>query len=170
LLAALLGTGGLLSQRSGGLFMLSLPASRNRLLWTRAGAGLAELFAVALVPSLVIPLLSPAVGKTYGTEDAVVHGVCFFLAVAVFFSLALLLSTVFDDVWRPLLISLAVAMTMWCSEQFALPGFHYGIFRVMDAEDWFRSGQLPWLGLLAAVAASALMLYGAAVNIARRDF
>jgi hypothetical protein len=44
LLAALLGTGGLLSQRSGGLFMLSLPASCNRLVWTRAGTGLAELF------------------------------------------------------------------------------------------------------------------------------
>lgn len=170
LLAALLGTGGLLSQRSGGLFMLSLPASRNRLLWIRAGTGLAELFVVVLLPSLLIPLLSPAVGKSYGMEDAAVHGVCFFLAVAVFFSLALLLSTVFDDVWRPLLISLAVAVTMWVFEQAALPQSHYGFFRVMNAESWFRSGQLPWLGLLASAAASTAMLYGAVVNIMRRDF
>jgi len=170
LLAALLGTGGLLSHRSGGLFMLSLPASRNRLLWTRVGTGLAELFVVALVPSLLIPLLSPAVGKSYGFGDAVVHSVCFFFAVAVFFSLALLLSTVFDDVWRPLLISLAVAVTMWVSEQVAVPLSHYGIFRVMSAETWFRTGQLPWLGLLASTAASAAMLYGAVVNITRRDF
>jgi len=170
LLAALLGTGGLLSHRSGGLFMLSLPASRNRLLWTRVGTGLAELFVVALVPSLLIPLLSPAVGKSYGFGDAVVHSVCFFFAVAVFFSLALLLSTVFDDVWRPLLVSLAVAVTMWVSEQVAVPLSHYGIFRVMSAETWFRTGQLPWLGLLASTAASAAMLYGAVVNITRRDF
>ena len=170
LLAALLGTGGLLSQRSGGLFMLSLPASRDRLLWTRAATGLAELFVVALVPSLLIPLLSPAVGKSYGMEDAVVHGVCFFVAVSVFFSLALLLSTVFDDVWRPLLISLAVAVTIWFFEQTALPESHYGLFRVMSAEDWFRDGHLPWLGLLASAAASAAMLYGAVVNITRRDF
>jgi len=170
LLAALLGTGGLLSNRSAGIFMLSLPVSRNRLLVTRAATGLAELFVLALVPSLLIPLLSPAVGKTFGVGDAVVHSVCFFFAVALFFSLALLLSTVFNDVWRPLLIALAVAVLLWFSEQVALPESHYGIFRVMSAEAWFRNGQLPWVGLLASAAASIAMLYGSVVNIARRDF
>jgi len=170
LFAALLGTGGLLSQRSGALFMLSLPVSRRRLLWTRAATGLGELFVLAFVPSFLIPLLSPAVGKTYGMEDVLVHSACFFFAVAVFFSLALLLSTVFSDVWRPLLIAIAVAVTMGFSEQFALPRSHYGIFRVMSAEVWFRGGQLPWPGLLASAAASAAILYGAAVNIGRRDF
>ena len=59
---------------------------------------------------------------------------------------------------------------MGLSEQFAFPGSRYGIFRVMSAEGWFRNGQLPWPGLMASVAASAAMLYGAAVNITRRDF
>src|SRR5258708_1825514 len=64
LFAVLLGTGGLLSQPSGGavLFTLSMPASRNRVLGVRAAAGLAELLVLAMVPSLLIPLLSPAVG------------------------------------------------------------------------------------------------------------
>jgi len=170
LFAALLGTGGLLSQRSGTLFALSLPVSRKRLLWTRAATGLVELFALAVVPSLLIPLLSPTVGKTYGLGDVLVHSACFFFAVGVFFSLALLLSTVFSDVWRPLLIAIAAAVAMGVSEQFALPGSHYGIFRVMSAETWFRNGQLPWQGLLASAAASAAILYGAVVNITRRDF
>ena len=54
LFAVLLGTGGLLSQASGGgaLFTLSLPVSRNRLLGVRAATGLAELLVLALVPSL----------------------------------------------------------------------------------------------------------------------
>ncbi len=170
LLAALLGTGGLLSHRSAVMFMLSLPVSRTRVIGTRAATGLAELFVLALVPSLLIPLLSPTVGKSYGVGDAVVHSVCFFIAVAVFFSLALLLSTVFDDVWRPLLMALAAAMLLWVFEQFVLPESRYGIFRVMNAEAWFRNGQVPWLGLLASAAASAAMLYGAVVNIAHRDF
>ncbi len=61
LFAALLGTGGLLSQSSGGgaFFTLSLPVSRDRLLGVRAATGLAELFALAFIPSLVLPLLSP---------------------------------------------------------------------------------------------------------------
>ena len=50
LFAVLLGTGGLLSQASGGgaLFTLSLPVSRNRLLGVRAATGLAELLVLAL--------------------------------------------------------------------------------------------------------------------------
>ena len=114
LFAVLLGTGGLLSQASGGgaLFTLSLPVSRSRLLGVRAATGLAELLVLALVPSLLLPLLSPAVGQTYSVGDALVHGVCLFIAGAVFFSLAFLLSTVFSDVWRPLLIVLCVATVL----------------------------------------------------------
>ena len=78
LFAVLLGTGGLLSQASGGgaLFTLSLPVSRKRLLGVRAATGLAELLALAFVPPLLLPLLSPAVGQSYGIGDALVHGAC----------------------------------------------------------------------------------------------
>ncbi len=63
--AVLLGTGGLLAQASGGggLFTLSLPVSRNRLLGVRAATGLAELLALAVIPSLLLPVLSPIVGE-----------------------------------------------------------------------------------------------------------
>ncbi len=103
LFAVLLGTGGLLSQASGGgaLFTLSLPISRKELLGVRAATGLAELMALAFVPPLLVPILSPAVGASYGVGDALVHGLCLFVAAAVLFSMACLLSTVFSDVWRP---------------------------------------------------------------------
>ena len=170
LFAVLLGTGSLLSQRSGGLFTLSLPVSRNRLLGVRAVAGLAEFLVIAFIPSLLIPLLSPAVGETYGVPDALIHGVCVFMAGATFFSLAFLLSTVFNDLWRSLLIALSVAVVLALSEQMFRDLSRYGIFRVMSAEVYFRAGELPWEGLLASAAASAAMLYGAAINIGRRDF
>ena len=111
LFAALLGTGGLISQASGGgaLFTLSLPVTRHRLLWVRAATALGELLVLAFVPSLLIPLLSPAVGQTYGIGDVLVHSACLFIAGAMFFSLAFLLSTVFSDVWRPWLIVICVA-------------------------------------------------------------
>ena len=80
-LRVLLGTGGLLSQASGGgaLFTLSLPVSRNRLLGVRAATGLAELLVLAFVPSLLLPVLSPAIGQTYGIGDALVHAACMFI-------------------------------------------------------------------------------------------
>ena len=172
LFAVLLGTGGLLAQASGGgaLFTLSLPVSRNRLLGVRAATGLAELLVLAFVPSLLLPVLSPAIGQTYGIGDALVHSACMFIAGSVFFSLAFLLSTVFSDVWRPLLIVLCVAIVLALSEYVFPDLARYSLFRVMSAEVYFRGGGLPWLGLLASAAVSAAMLYAATRNIARQDF
>ncbi len=170
LFAVLLGAGGLLSQRSGALFTLSMPVSRNRLLGVRSATGLAQWLVLAFVPSLVIPLLSPAVGQTYSVANVLVHGVCVFVVGSVFFSLSLLLSTVFDDVWRPLLIALAVAIGLGIAEQVFRGVADYGLFRAMSGESWFRSGELPWRGLLAGAALSIVMQFGTAMNIARRDF
>ena len=172
LFAALLGTGGLLAQSSGGgaLFTLSLPVSRNRLVGVRAATGLAELLVLAFVPSLVIPLFSPAIGQTYGLGGTLVHSACMFLAGSVLFSLAFLLSTVFSDVWRPLLIVLCAAI-MLASAEVVFPDLaRYSLFRIMSAEAYFRGGGFPWLGLISSSALSVAMLYGATRNIARQDF
>ena len=168
--AAILGTAGLLSQSRGALFTLSLPVSRRRLLGVRAAAGLGELLVLAVVPSLLIPLLSPAIGERYGVGNALVHSACLFVGVSVFFSLAFLLSTIFNDVWRPLLIALAFAATLSVVDQLLLHSPAQSLFGVMRGETWFRSSRVPWEGLLASALASAALLYGALVSFARRDF
>lgn len=173
LFAVLLGTGGLLSQASGGggaLFTLSLPVTRNRLLGVRAATGLSELMVLAFVPSLLLPVLSPAVGQTYGIGDALVHSACLFIAGGVFFSLAFLLSTVFSDVWRPVLIVVCAAAVLAFGGVVFRDLSRYSLFRVMSAEVYFRGGGLPWLGLLVSAAVSMAMLYAATRNIARQDF
>jgi ABC-type transport system involved in multi-copper enzyme maturation permease subunit len=172
LFAALLGTGGLSAQTSGGgaLFTLSLPISRMRLMAVRAATGLAELLALALIPSLMIPLLSPGVGETYSVGNAVIHSVCLFIAGSVFFSLAFLLSTVFTDVWRPLLIVVCVSTGLALAEQVFREISPFSLFRVMSAEAYFRGGVLPLGGLAATAAVSAAMLFAATKNIARQDF
>lgn len=170
--AVLLGTGGLLSQMSGGgaLFTLSLPVSRRQLLTVRAAAGLAELLILALVPSLLIPLLSPGIGQSYGIADALVHAMCLFVAGAAFFSLAFLLSTVFSDIWRPLLLALFAAIVLGLADMFVDGLSRYSVIGAMSGERYFRSGGLPWPGLVLSVLSSAAMLWGAAINLARRDF
>jgi len=167
LFAALLGAGGLLSAGSGGLFLLSLPASRDRLLLTRAATGLIELFVLVVGSSLVIPALSPAVGKQFSVPDTLVHSLCLFAATSVFFSLAFLLSTEFGDTWRPLLLALGVAMLIALVERAVGDS---GLFTVMSGGSYFRSGQVPWLGLVATVSVSAGLLAASILNIARRDF
>lgn len=172
LFAVLLGTGGLLSQASGGgaLFTLSLPVTRSRVLGVRAATGLLEWLVLAFVPSLLLPLLSPSIEQSYAIGDTLVHSACVFVAGAVFFSLAFLLSTVFSDVWRPPLIVLCVAFLLAFFELVVRDLSRYSPFGVMSAEVYFRGGGVPWLGLLAGAAVSVLMLYAASRNIARQDF
>jgi len=171
LLAILLGSGGLLSQGSTGqLFTLSLPVSRAQLVGSRAGTGLAEWFAIAIVPALLIPLLSPSVGESYPVSAAVVHGVCIFVGGAVFFGFAVLLSTVFADVWRPLLIALAVAIVGGLFELVVVGPTRFGTFCTMTGENYFRTGAVPWGGLAVNAAIAGAMLYGAGMNLSRRDF
>lgn len=169
LFAVVLGTAGLIAPSAGTLFTLSLPVSRIRLLRVRAAAGLAELFVIVFLPSLLIPLMSPAIGEHYEVGPALIHSVCFFIASSVFFTLALLLSTVFSEPWSPLLITLAVAFALVMLD--ALLRYPaYSLYAVMRAETYFRSGHLPWGGLLASAALTAFLFYVAAANFARRDF
>lgn len=168
--AALLGSGGLLA-RSGGaaLFTLSLPVSRSRLIGTRAAVGLVELLAIAIVPSLVLPLLAPGIGQSYSVIDVFVHGACMFVVGAVFFALAALLSNEYADVWRPVLIACVVAACLGMLEY--IPAFSpYGMFRVMNGETYYRQSGLPWLGLVLNAAIAVTLLRTAAVKLARKDF
>lgn len=172
LFAAILGSGGLIARGAAGgvLFTMSLPVSRQRLIGIRAAAGLAELLVLALVPTLLIVALAPVIGEHYSIVDGFVYGVSLFLGGAVFYSLALLLSTVFDDFWRPLLLTCSVAFVLGLGAVVLHEFPPFSVFQVMSAESYFRSGEAPWFGLLVSSAVSIGLLYGASVSFEQRDF
>jgi ABC-type transport system involved in multi-copper enzyme maturation permease subunit len=172
LFAVLLGAGGLVSSPVHGaaLFTLSLPVSRERIVAARAAAGLGELLGLAFLPSLLVPLLSPAIGERYPFGDALAHAACVFVAGTTLYSLTLLLSTLFGDVWRPVLLGVGAAIALAAAERLTPALSDYGVFATMTGETYFRGNGLPWLGMLACAAASAALTYGAAHSLARRDF
>ena len=169
LFAVLLGCGGLLaeSKKGSALFTLSLPVTRTQLLGARVGTGLAQCLAIAMVPPLAIPLLAPAVGQQFSVIDALAHGLCLFFVGALFFSLASFLSTLFGDIWRPLLIAMFIAC-LAAVAQFVAP--ELGLFKVMSGESYFRNGSLPWMGFVTSAVLASALLYGAAETLERRDF
>ncbi len=171
LFAVLLGSGGLLAGGSSGArFTLSLPVSRTRVIGVRAAACFGELLILAFAPSLVIPLLSPAVGESYSVAAALVHALCMFVGGACVFSFALLMSTTFTDVWRPALVTCAVAIGLGVVETAVRQSGPYGLFATMAGESYFRAAVMPWGGLLASAAVSVALLYGATMNFAQQDF
>jgi hypothetical protein len=166
LLAALLGSGSpLVKGGSGALFSLALPVSRGRWIGTRAGVALAELFALGVAPSVVFAALAPVVGEQFALGEALVYGVSAFVGASLFLALAVLLSTAFNDVWRPLLLTCVGAVALAI-----LVPFDYGLFQAMGGHSYFRAGTLAWPELLVSAAATAGLVYAAAARIARRDF
>jgi ABC-type transport system involved in multi-copper enzyme maturation permease subunit len=165
----LLGCGGLMSETSKGsaLFTLSLPVTRRQLFTARAGVGLAQCFAIAMVPPLVFPILAPAIGQRFTLVDALAHGLCLFVGGALFFALATYLSTLLADIWRPLVTALAIACGL-ALVSFAVP--QLDVFSVMNGEQYFRTGSLPWMGLLTSAVVATALLYSAAETLERRDF
>jgi ABC-type transport system involved in multi-copper enzyme maturation permease subunit len=168
-LAAVLGSGSPLSGSGRGvLFSLALPVSRGRWLATRTGLALLELLALALVPSVAIVGLAPLAGEEVALAEALVYGLSAFVVASVFLGLAALLSTVFDDLWRPLLLTVCGAFAIGAM-RFALPEGR-GLFAAMAGRSYFFDGSLLWPELVLAVVAATALIYAAAANIARRDF
>ena len=167
--AVLLGCGGLLHESAKGsaLFTLSLPVTRRQLLGARIGSGLAQCLTIAIVPPLAISILAPMIGQRFSLVDALAHGVCLFFVAAVFYSLASFLSTLFADIWRPLLIAIGIACAVALAS-FAVP--QLAIFSVMNGESYFRTGSLPWAGFVSSAVITTALLYGAAETLERRDF
>jgi ABC-type transport system involved in multi-copper enzyme maturation permease subunit len=167
--AVLLGCGGLLSETSKGsaLFTLSLPITRRQLLGARTATGLAQLAAISLMPPLAISILAPTIGQRFSLVDALAHSVCIFFVAALFFSLASFLSTLFGDIWRPMLIAIGIACAVAIASM-VTP--QLGIFSVMSGESYFRTGSLPWAGLLTSAVLATALLYSAAETLERRDF
>lgn len=170
LFAILLGSGGLRVDPRGTLYTLSLPFSRRALVATRAALGLTEVLGLAMLPMGLIVLLAPAIGEHYRLVDALVYGACLFAGTAVFFSLTFWMATLFTDVWRPGLIVCGVAIGVALCEAALPAAMTLAPFHVARAESYFHSARVPWLGLLLAVALSALFVWRAVVTVERTDF
>jgi hypothetical protein len=166
ILAALLGSGNpLVKGGSGALFSLALPVSRGRWIGTRSGVALAELLVLALAPSLAFTALAPVVGEQFAVSEAIVYGLSAFAGASLFLGLAVLLSTLFNDVWRPLLLTCVGALVV----ALVVPHDH-GLFQAMGGRSYFFSGAPAWPELLVSAAGASGLVYAATARITRRDF
>lgn len=172
LFAVLLGAGGLATEASRGtaLWTLSLPVTRRRLLGVRAGVGAAELLALAIVPTLLVWALSPLVGQRYSLADALAYALMTFAGGMFFYGLALLLSTLFGDQLKPILVGMAVSIAMGAVALFSRRLAEYSVYNVMSGQKYYAEGVPPWAGLTVCLALAALMFYASLRVLERRDF
>jgi len=170
LFAAIIGTGGLLSQTAASrLFTLSLPVSRERLLAARAAAGLGQMLALTVVPALVIVLVSPLVGRSFPLLEALAYALCAFVGSAVFFSVAFFFSSLFGSVWAPIVLTLCAGAALGALDRIT-GADRFSLIRMVHGESYFRGHGLPWPMLAVSLAVSATLLYAGTRLVARQDF
>lgn len=183
IIALLLGLGGLQHERSSGTapFTLALPVSRGRLLAARVGVGLLQLCAVALIPVVMIPSLSPALARhTYPWSQSVQYAALFMSWGVVWFAAAVL--------WSALVAGEFTAAVMSMLSPFAymvVYGASGGDGRFPAANPFaMMSGaldrglggrmllteRLPWPEMLVLAVVAAAMLFGAWRLTIRQNF
>jgi hypothetical protein len=155
---------------AAGLFTFSLPVSRRRVLLTHAALVTVEMMLVALVPSLMFPLAFRLIGADVAFGSAVIHALLLTLGGTVFISLTFLLTAVFNNQLKAVVIGIVIAFAL-LSPIRPLEEFPWwSVYHVMSGETYFRYGQIPWPGLLASLAVSALMTFVTVRIYERRDF
>jgi hypothetical protein len=155
---------------AAGLFTFSLPVSRRRVLLTHAALVAVEMMLVALAPSLMFPIAFRFIGADVAFGSAVVHALLLSLGGMVFVSLTFLLTAVFNSQLKAVAIGIVIVFALLFPirplEEFPW----WNVYHVMSGETYFRYGQIPWLGLFASLAVSALMMFAAVRIYERRDF
>jgi ABC-2 type transport system permease protein len=177
LLVMVLGLGGVLQERAQGTagFTLSLPVSRWRLTMVRAATGWMQLVILALLPALLIPLLSPVVGQAYPWTRALQFSTLWAGCGTAVFALTFFFSTVLPGAYSPAMAAIAVTLAYstlaewpWLERYPSIDLLH--IMRGAQLSILQGKVSLPWssLGLYALVALGLVLAAGQVT--ARRDF
>jgi hypothetical protein len=157
------------SQGAAGLFTLSLPVSRRKILLSQAMVGFSEIFLVALTAPLILPLIARFHGQWFSWRDALVYTLMMVFGGAVFFCFSFLLTVILSNYVVAFLLVNAVVFALFLPFQSLGARPWWNILGMMAGESYFYHGQVPWLGLSISLVLSAVFIFAAIRIYERRD-
>ena len=179
LAVCLLATGGLLSDAANGslIYSLSLPLRRTSFIFARFWILALEAAALALIPVLVVPALSPLWGEKYGLMEAVAHSLVMLFAGGIFVAGAAVLASLF----RSEMVSILCTTLLLLVPQILVRSYagrnpsswiaHSGIALAMSGAPHIRSlSDIPWGVLAGLLGGAALLLAFGAWIVSRREW
>jgi ABC-2 type transport system permease protein len=163
-----LGLGGLLQETSRGsaAFTLSLPVTRAHLVAVRAAVGIAEVIALALVPTIAVVGLAPFQGETYSVVDAMQFSTQWAVTGSVIFAVAFLVSIWLSGTYAALTASI-IAVGAYALLVTLSPMRHVPVLNVFTIMDHVHPGVLRLVGTSLA---SVAIITAAMWLTERRDF
>ncbi|MDO8672282.1 MAG: ABC transporter permease subunit [Dehalococcoidia bacterium] len=150
-------------------FTLSKPVSRLRVLLTKVVVGVTALGIAILLASILLYPASLILGQDISLASLFLAGVLGWLGLAVLYALALLFSTIFDDVIKTAIVSLVVAFAL------SIPGWFTGIARFslynhMQNFVAFQQGTFPVGDAAILVAVFAALVSGSYLIFRAKEF
>src|SRR5262245_29702397 len=162
-LALALASPGLVKNADGGaspgvLYALSMPVSRRRLAGVRLAAGATELFAAAVLSSLLVCLLGALHRTAFPLGQALVHALLAACGALALYGLFAFLAATLGELNKAV-VGGALLVLCGLFTFVARGAQRYSVFRLMTGDTFFRTGEVPWLGLAAAIAVALVFLY-----------
>ena len=177
--ASVLGMGGLTQEGARGCaaFTLSLPVPRRRLAEVHLTVVGAELGILALLPAIVLPLLSSFVHGTYSALEAVGRGLLLATGGLVVLGLVFVLSVMIESAYVPVVVCIGILLA-WGS---VLEPYREGLaeplvfrlvdlFRLISGPPDFCWRAYPWAGILLSVTAALILALSAIRVTELRDY
>jgi hypothetical protein len=157
------------SQCAAGLFTLSLPVSRRKVLLSQAMVGFSEIFLVALTVPLILPLIARYHGQSFSSKDALIYTLTMVFGGAVFFCSSFLLTVILNNYIMAFILVEAVVIALFMLFQSYGARPWWNPLGVMAGESYFYHGQVPWIGLSISLILSAVFIFVAVRIYERRD-
>lgn len=176
LACVLLGMGGIVREKAVGTssLTLSLPVRRSTVLGVRVGVGLAEAIVLGVVPWLTVFVISAWAGMPISITQVGAYMVLLIGGGLVYFAMAVLVSSLVTGEYTAPAVAFGVVLLSVIVFDNWLPRFNAwrlvtGDFSI-DRNTFLLGKHLPWPGILASLAAAALMVLASVLVVERREF
>jgi len=182
ILVLFIGLGGLVRERRRGTaaFTLALPATRTQLVVMQVVVGLLEVVAIAALPVLLIPTLSPLVSQSYPVTESLHFALLWLGGGVMVFGLAFLCSALLPGEYTALVVAfLGLFGVPLVARVPALEPYHVNFLVTMGdfgTMHWnlehslLLPSPMPWIRLIVFCGISMLLLWAALQVTKRQDF
>jgi ABC-2 type transport system permease protein len=176
LAVVLLGMGGIVREKALGTssLTLSLPVSRARVLAVRIALGVVQSIVLAVVPWIIIFLVSRQAGVPVSITQAGIYVLLLVGGGLVYFAMAILISSLVSGEYTApalafgIVLLAAIVFDMWL-RSFNVWRLITGDFSI-DRTTYLLSTHVPWPGIIASLSAAILMLLAATIVLQKREF
>jgi hypothetical protein len=148
------------------LFTLSLPVSRRRLFFVRAGLGAIEMCACVATMAALILFLRPGATSTLQTLQYLTRAVVCTMAV---YALSALLASVLDEVWQ-FNVSWLCLSAVWLLQSRSSLVAQLSPLRGMSLMSYPATSPMPWAPVVASVVVTGVLLFMSVLVLQRKEY